>query len=385
MSYVGELFWKSKLKLALTRDELRDQSDELFQFSSSENIKIPDISKSYPEIRKLSDYHDLDRPFVSVIDHGVVIGEDGKCISKDNKLILDSAKSSITYLSKYSFKNFLYWSVIHRIKKNKWDKKNIVPFTSAYRSDNGTGFTNYYVWVSDYLTKVEGIKKYMRNSDKNIQILVPSDPPSYVLESLKFFDLGENITYWKPGTNIYIERMIVPSGRRIERLSFDEYSDHKILSTQSLNWLRQRARSHLNITEQIYSSKVYISRSDVEKRQIHNRDEFTEYLKGKGYKIYTLSDMSFKEQVILFSQADKVISPHGAGLINLIFSSNTDVIEIFSDVFKPTYYCICYPIEDVNYYSYSGSAITDNTRSKINQDIYVNIDDFDNEFNSIVG
>ena len=51
-----------------------------------------------------------------------------------------------------------------------------------------------------------------------------------------------------------------------------------------------------------------------------------------------MSSLSFFEQVALFSQAEQIVGPHGAGLANLAFASNCEVVEIFGTKIRPTFY-----------------------------------------------
>ena len=43
-----------------------------------------------------------------------------------------------------------------------------------------------------------------------------------------------------------------------------------------------------------------------------------------------MEELSFAEQVKLFSSAKMVVSAHGAGLTNIIFSQNLKLIELFA-------------------------------------------------------
>ena len=87
---------------------------------------------------------------------------------------------------------------------------------------------------------------------------------------------------------------------------------------------------------------VYVSRSDANQRKILNENELVEVLKKFNFEIVKLSELSFFDQISLFNSAKCILSLHGAGLTNLIFShKNTQVIEIFPDFSKPSedWYC----------------------------------------------
>ena len=57
-----------------------------------------------------------------------------------------------------------------------------------------------------------------------------------------------------------------------------------------------------------------------------------------GYEKYILSELSFEQQAELFAQADMIVAPHGAGLTNIMFAKDCEIIEIFGSKIKPTFY-----------------------------------------------
>lgn len=77
------------------------------------------------------------------------------------------------------------------------------------------------------------------------------------------------------------------------------------------------------------SNWTYISRKDSNNRKILNEEEVVHLLIEYGYKIYELSKLSFNEQVKLFNNSKYIVTMHGAGLTNLVFSpKGQTVIEI---------------------------------------------------------
>ena len=82
-------------------------------------------------------------------------------------------------------------------------------------------------------------------------------------------------------------------------------------------------------------NRIFISRKNSPSRHILNEDDIIDRLAIHGFKKYFLEEMSIAEQIELFYDADYVIGVHGAGLVNIIFSSQINVLEIF-----PTSYVI---------------------------------------------
>ncbi len=76
-------------------------------------------------------------------------------------------------------------------------------------------------------------------------------------------------------------------------------------------------------------SRLYISRQKARWRRVVNEVELIQYLDRLGFQFAYFEDLPIAQQVSLMAVADVVISPHGAGLTNLIFCRpGTKVIEI---------------------------------------------------------
>lgn len=75
--------------------------------------------------------------------------------------------------------------------------------------------------------------------------------------------------------------------------------------------------------------KLYISRADANKRRVLNEEQLIPILRQAGFEIIRLREHSFLEQARLFHQATWVIAPHGAGLVNVLYSRpGVQVIEL---------------------------------------------------------
>jgi capsular polysaccharide biosynthesis protein len=102
-----------------------------------------------------------------------------------------------------------------------------------------------------------------------------------------------------------------------------------------LNYLRQKFLK-IKYTKK-FPDKFYIDRRDAKSnhshlRKIINETEVKEFLITKGYSIIALTDLSFNEQVNLFSKAEHVVGLHGAGFANLTFCNpGTRVLELKPD------------------------------------------------------
>ncbi len=79
--------------------------------------------------------------------------------------------------------------------------------------------------------------------------------------------------------------------------------------------------------------KIYISRQFTGMRRILNEEAVRDALVERGFEIVVLGKLALAEQMAAFAEADVIISPHGAGLTNVIFCNRgTLLIEIFPDI-----------------------------------------------------
>lgn len=185
---------------------------------------------------------------------------------------------------------------------------------------------NYFHWVTDMLPRVQAILLHQQIHNCKVKVLIEKDYKPYQKDSLLLLGIKEeNIIYWE-GKKTLVKEFILPSFRKGWK---DTEKVYRFNSMSSLKWVRDTILSQKEFNN-IYPPKIYISRSKANGRHILNEAELLNILKDYNYHIYYLEDLSFEEQVVLFSKATHVISPHGAGLTNLCWGDNIKVLEIFS-------------------------------------------------------
>lgn len=359
------------------RNELKNISTKTYEFGRTEKLSLPHVSENincdeFPQVWDISTNHTFERPFIAKLESGRIMNNTGWATTDKYHIILDSDKSIEHRIRR---ETGMVESVMLEIKSNinngidEYDLMNAVPFTSINRP---TGFTNYYVWVTDYLTKLQSISYYSQISGKEPKIIIPDNSPGWVLDSLKTLGYGDQIVIWEPSNQLHVKNLIVPSVRRNESLYGDGQKTRykKPLPPSACTNLRANALEQIKRRDDHFSSNVFISRDDANKRQLKNRDEIMDKLSTKGFVSYTLSDMSFSEQVLLFNQADKIVGVHGAGLVNLVFAEECEVTEIMGDIFIPTYYTLSKTLGH-NYQVVSGESLGDPKWSIRHQDIVI--------------
>ena len=86
--------------------------------------------------------------------------------------------------------------------------------------------------------------------------------------------------------------------------------------------------------------KIFISRANANYRRLENEADVERLVAAYGYEIVRLEELTFAAQLRLFSEAKVVLSLHGAGLANIIYSpTSTHVVEIIDPSFpNPEYF-----------------------------------------------
>ncbi len=77
------------------------------------------------------------------------------------------------------------------------------------------------------------------------------------------------------------------------------------------------------------SKKIYVTREGSNYRKILNEGDVVTLLRSKGYKVINPQLYEIDEQIEIFSNAKKIVSPHGSNLANIIFCKpGTEIYEI---------------------------------------------------------
>ena len=124
------------------------------------------------------------------------------------------------------------------------------------------------------------------------------------------------------------------SQKKIGKCDYKHY--HHARATPYCIDLYSRLRNEFLVVNTSRIPNFYINRKT---RRLKNEMQVQEFLINSGFQILNLEDYNLDEQVMLFSSAKFIIGFHGAGLSNLVFSTeNTSVIEIVDkDCVYPSY------------------------------------------------
>ncbi len=245
-------------------------------------------------------------------------------VTEDRKIVTNHVWSLI---SKYRNKPHK----VHDVFK-EWGEKvdiNLPPITQQFNGtwkyvwlpiDEYSAENPWHIWI-DIVSKFRLIeKRWSTNFEKYVFVL--SNPSKYFdrickefFPDLKYLVMPKNET-WR------FSHLIVPS--------LSNYQDG-ILTPHMPPWLRHLGNLVKNKDTKA-TRKIIITRENAQNRNIQNKEQMLMAL--KGWESVDLDNMPIQDQVQTFSEATHIVSPHGAGLTNLLWcNEGTKVYELTHEAF----------------------------------------------------
>lgn len=157
----------------------------------------------------------------------------------------------------------------------------------------------------------------------NMPIISAADRTEWVDSSLSLIGYNPETLHWlQSGEKIFVKNLYVPSyrPRKGRRENQPLKSDFK--------WLKNRLTEEITDENNIDSDKIYVSRQESPKRHITNYEEFKRMVTKKGFVEIRPEEYTYEQQISIFDNANILIGPHGSGLMNMLFSTDANIIEI---------------------------------------------------------
>lgn len=321
----------------VTREDMSKEKDKckIFSYSCEEvvNYREPYTFSSMPNNFSeiiFSGTLKFDKPLIFEITDAEISGLSPLGFDRDGAIILETTPHPSSSLKDQIEHNIPLLSLLIKylpsVKSNKLDAVCCLLIT--------TWTNNYWHWLIDVMLRIEGLEFYEKQTGIKPQLIVPKNMSAWQRDSLEILGYSPNNWIIWDKLKIKVNKLVVPSFRRY----YDGQKYNRPMSSNACHWLRNRIFnniSNIDMVNQSFSVNIFISRRKAFSRRVINEDEVIKALALLGFATYILEEMSFVEQVRLFSQAQIIISPHGAGLANLIFSDNPLVIELFSSCILP--------------------------------------------------
>ncbi|MGG6293850.1 glycosyltransferase family 61 protein [Leptolyngbya sp. AN02str] len=281
---------------------------------------VPDI------IHTLRGGFTLRKPFVAEVPNAYLVGPTAVGLASDRSILMETVMPN----SDRQFPSFEALPL--RTLSHRSLRSPTIELDTACSLVNGWGRKVYAHWLAENLTRLEGLERYQQRTGIKPTLLVHAQLKSWQKESLALLGYQpEDYVPWTGGI-ARVNRLVVPSFRRQARWS----------DPSAYQWMRDRMIHNLPSVQDSslpYSSRIFISRGNASGRRIVNEEDVMQLLSPLGFKKYVLEELTFSEEVRLFSQAEAIVGIHGSGLVNMIFSTKKPVIiDLFSAFFTGSFF-----------------------------------------------
>lgn len=269
--------------------------------------------------------------FILSIPQGVVQGEMGY-VFINNQLPDEMARGD-------------RFECLQNIPKIKGDNIQKVSGRVAVIAQHGADkrYANYYHWVCEVLGRLA----MLEIAGIEYDWLYVAMPKRFMKETLKLWniDFSKIIEPTDDYFCIQADELIVPS--MVINTSVGHVHAGNFQHPVTLQYVREKLLQSTqlkNIDISKYPKRIFISRNDsYNSRKILNEDEIFELFTSKGFVRYELTKLSVLEQIMLFNNADIVVSEQGSGLSNIVFCKpKTKIIELHQAMIDNCFWWISY-------------------------------------------
>lgn len=110
-------------------------------------------------------------------------------------------------------------------------------------------------------------------------------------------------------------------------------------------------------TRSPFGERIYLTRETARRRRVTNEPQLWSELQAAGFAKIQLEHLTWTEQINVFRQAKIIVSPHGAGLANLVFCRpGTRVVELFNRSYVHGCYARVASLQHLDYWPVVPSA-----------------------------
>ena len=273
-------------------------SNQVVEPPKPDNLQVEDVDQFDDLTRTLPEVNLIYYKCVFVSYTGLVI----------SNLFISKLSAIDQLLYKYN-----RYSGLRLIKNNSI---KLIKNLSSYVLVTDEWSTNYFHFLCDVLPRLLIAKA---NLGREFRLILPENIAEKYKEAFELFGFNQ-YTIIKSSELVFVPNLIMPT--HVFRPSGVFSPNMLSFLVDNINHVVANCNSNLGSD----FSRIYISRSKASSRKVLNEDEVLPILLENDFKIVYAEDLSFIEQVQMFSSCNILVSPHGAGLTNMLFMPTGSVI-----------------------------------------------------------
>lgn len=252
---------------------------------------------------KASEYYSLE------IKDGYVMTENGWVLTANRNFLVESLFKPEIFETK-KVNEITFWPKVERVPGK---------LVLAYK---GWSLNNYYHWMLEFLPKISVLldsdNKSFSELFEDARILLPYKPSRWMMQSLQMIGIDQGKLFHTTSKQLQVDRLIF----------IPEFGTLYSLPAWAVDWLRKSFAAYMKPLASS-NKRIYVSREKAATRHVQNEDQVIQMLSHYGFQKVVLEEMDLADQIALFSQAEIIVGPHGAGFSNIVFSKGATLIDIF--------------------------------------------------------
>ncbi len=188
------------------------------------------------------------------------------------------------------------------------------------------GHAHFFHFLFDRLPRLYYLLERFALGGRPLIVVTNENPPAFQRDIFGFLESAyPNVRFARIPRN---ERWRFPTLYCVD--DYQSTTRATFLGPQTLAFMRSLIIDGYGIRARSPHRRIYVSRGDARKRRLKNERDLATLFAAKGFQSVSAANLSFRDQVALFSEADAIAGPHGAGLSHILFApSGVRVLEIF--------------------------------------------------------
>ena len=183
-------------------------------------------------------------------------------------------------------------------------------------------------WLPEFLPKLQFLEKHPDFA--NLPIIVDVGMPQSHFDHLR--RLANNpLLLLQANESLVCRRLLVapsPTFFPVEIFPND-IPIHELpgLSPKAMRFLSAGVSHELNKPRH---RRIFLARKNMKWRRLLNEEEISAYLQNFGFETIFIEEMTTREQIDLFHQAQCVVAPNGSALLNLVFADTSTKLLVLT-------------------------------------------------------
>ena len=180
----------------------------------------------------------------------------------------------------------------------------------------GLAASNYYHLTFELLSRYEYVKRFI--GDKNIPVLLDDSAKKYpqYIELINTVLKDAKVIYVPEYKKISCKSLIQPSMNTWMPKKNDFRIADNIVAYTAVTNIRKAAEAYIQPKG---DKKVFISRKNAGFSRIVNEKEVAQLFKDNGYEVVCTEELTYRQQVELFSSVSCIVGASGAALTNVVY------------------------------------------------------------------